>query len=314
MPPASDLAFLRLAEPSHGVVTTHALLATGVTRKQIERAVRVAALKPLSATVFRVVGAPETPEQGAAAATALSGFSAAVSHASAAARWGLPGFSVDPVHVSHHRLHSSRRVSGFIQHEFRKYRGVDVRILHGIRTTTPARTIFDLAASTHPERVARTLDRAIALRLLRVEDLDEVLQAIGGRGMSGTRLIRHLVAERVSPDWIAPESGLEARFQRLWNAAGLPRLERQVHIGDDRLIGRVDFLDRPDCFVVEVQSHLYHSSHTDRQHDKTRAGRIRAAGFYLWEVSDRDIFEHPEQLIIDARQHLRAARSSGSAR
>ena len=75
-----------------------------------------------------------------------------------------------------------------------------------------------------------------------------------------------------------PASGLEGRTKEILAEAGLGGSRRQVDVGDDRWVGRVDFLSERAPLIVEVQSERYHRSLSDEWHDAARRAALEAAG------------------------------------
>src|SRR4029079_18805341 len=73
-----------------------------------------------------------------------------------------------------------------------------VTTLHAVPVTTPARTIFDLAACEHPMRRARALDFALSRRLTNNAELHHMLRQLGRRGRTGITTMRELLADRPS--------------------------------------------------------------------------------------------------------------------
>ncbi len=119
--------------------------------------------------------------------------------------------------------------------------------LREVPITTPARTIFDLAslAHLHPGRVARALDAMWAARLVDHRSLTQMLEHLQGKGRPGIRLMRTLLAER-GEGYVPAESSLERRFLAVCERFGIVGFDRQVLLGDDQPIGRVDFVHRAD--------------------------------------------------------------------
>ena len=100
--------------------------------------------------------------------------------------------------------------------------------------------------------------------------------------------MRRLLAERPA-DYVAPQSGLEARVNRLAQDVGVP-VRRQVDAGDGQWIGRVDFLIEHTNKVIEVLSRRYHGSLLDRLSDDSRISRLNEAGFVVLTLWDSDVW------------------------
>lgn len=218
-----------------------------------------------------------------------------LSHRSAAAWWRLPGFYMtSPIQVviPWQGTRSRTRLS-----EVHYHRGLPKAHLlkrDGLGMASPALTIFLLAGSEHPGRVARALDNAWALHLVTYEELHVLLQVLAKRGRNGIRLMRSLLAER-PPDYRPPESGLEARVQRLASDVGVC-LVRQVEVGGDEWIGRVDFVLVGSPDVIEVLSQRYHGSVLDRAADADRFVRLEASGRRVLRIWDNAVWSRPEEV------------------
>jgi very-short-patch-repair endonuclease len=181
--------------------------------------------------------------------------------------------------------------------------------VQGIAVTTPARTIFDLAGdpAVHPGRVERVLDTAWARRLVTYRSLHQMLHSLAKRGRPGIGVMRSLLADR-PVDYRPPESGLESRFRQLLSEAGLPPMERQVDVGDEAgWIGRVDFIDRANRVIVQIDSDLYHGSVLDQQRDATQTAALRAAGYVVVRIVEFDLWHRKDEVLNQLRALRRAA-------
>ncbi len=118
--------------------------------------------------------------------------------------------------------------------------------------------------------------------------------------------MRQLLADR-GAGYIPPASGLEARFFALMVEAGLPLPERQVDLGGESWVGRVDYLYRHLGLVVEVDSDVHHTSKLDAEADARRDQRLRAAGFEVLRVTGEQLGERPQEVVALVRAALREA-------
>src|SRR5690606_31173968 len=129
------------------------------------------------------------------------------------------------------------------------------------------------------------VDSAWAMRLVSGVTLHAMLGELAQRGRSGIATMRLVLRER-DVDYVPPASGLESRVVQILQRAGLDPLRRQVDVGADQWIGRVDFRDPVLPFVLEVQSERFHRSRLDRQLDGRRIDRLERAGFVVREITD----------------------------
>ncbi len=251
--------------------------------------------------LLRHVAAPMTPRQRALAAVVDAGEGAALSHASAAALWGLPGFALEPAHVTiHRRAHPVRDPLGTV-HRVRAFSLAHRTVLDGIPVVRPELLMLQLCATTPPGRAERLLDRAWSMRLLSGASTRRVLDEVAGSGVHGVSVLRELLAAR-GPDYVPPASGLEGRFAELLRRSGAAPMDRQVDLGGDHWCGRVDFVDRSCGLVVEIDSERYHSALSDQASDAAREAELRDAGFTVLRFTDFQVFHRPSEVIERIRQ------------
>ena len=227
-----------------------------------------------------------------------------MSHRSAAAWWGLPGFDlVAPIHTVIPRQGVRMRTRLGVVHFHSDLPAEHLTSLNGVPVASPALTIFLLAAVEHRGRVERALDNAWSMRLFKYHEMHELLGRLARRGRNGIRMMRSLLAER-APDYIPPESGLEARVARLADEVGVV-LRRQVDFGGSDWIGRVDFQVEQSNRLIEVLSDRFHGSPLDRDRDELRFGELSEAGFEVLALWEHEIWHDPdavrERILIFSR-------------
>ena len=248
-----DLGALRaLAAAQHGVISRSQAGKAGFTSSAIRHRVARGDWEQLTANVFRLAGTTASDQQRAHAAV-LDVPDALVSHEAGAAVWEWPGFRFRPPHVVHPLGANLVRSSLAIVHSSTHLPPSHRAVHHGIPITTPVRTLFDLASRVHPLRLARLVDTAWAMRLVTGAVLHDALENHAERGRPGIQIMRKLLADRPRT-YRPPDSNLEARFQEIARSMGMTTLRRQVEVGAEGWVGRVDFLDSKHPLVIEVDS------------------------------------------------------------
>ena len=126
---------------------------------------------------------------------------------------------------------TTRRVAGLRVHRARSLDPRDVWRRDGIRVTSPARTLLDLAAVLPPEALRRAARQAQAERRVNVRQLREIVARSNGH--RGVAALRAIVADGPAPT----RSDLEDALLDLLDGAGIARPEVNAPL---RLDGRTD--------------------------------------------------------------------------
>jgi very-short-patch-repair endonuclease len=299
---AVDSALHRLADSQLGLVCIDQLDDLGLAPTDVFRRTERGRLEWLSPRVLRVVGSQRTSWQRALAATMDAGDDAAVSHRSAAAFYRIPGFRIDPVHVTRQRQGNKRPSNLAVIHEPRLLLPEHIVQRGPVRLTTPARTLFDLAAMVHVDRLARNVDAMIVRRYTSPPALHAMLRVLARRGRPGIRNMREVLAERPI-GYKPPESALEARVAQALVNGGLDAPERQVDLGDDDgWVARVDLYYRPLQLIIFVDGDFWHSMLSDRAGDARQQARLERAGFHVERVDEKTVYLDPHSIVRLVRQ------------
>jgi very-short-patch-repair endonuclease len=256
-------------------------------------------------------GAERTFHQRLMAAVLDAGPNAFLSHAAAAALWRIAGFGLlhlRQIDVTRPRG-GTRRPSAIAHiHEVLDLEPDHMTVLDGIPVSTPTRTIFELAGSVHPHRAERACDSAWAKNLTSRALLDRMLEDWADRGRAGTVLMRELLEARAF-GYVPPASNLESRFNHLAEKHMIGPFRRQIDLGGQTWIGRVDFLHERCPLVVEVLSELYHAALVDEDADARRFAQLREVGFEVEPVWDHELWGDPGPALERIRAAERRARS-----
>ena len=292
------------AEANHGIVAVDDLAHAGFSPRQVDEHVRRRLLVPVGRGSYRVAGSPPTFEARVMGAIVIHGPGTWASHRTAAGVWGLAGFPRD------HRIELLRPVDGSNQRQGAKVHRSTLILPHhvtrtnGVPVTTPARTLFDLAATNGPERLERAVADAVRRRLCTDAALRVVTAEMGGRGRPGTRRMRQVLDGR---GIVPTESELEDLGRAVILAAGLPEPEWQADVFDaEGWIGRVDGLYRAEQVILELDSQEWHGQRVDLLHDARRDRRAVAAGYLVVRARWSDLTQRPEAVVAQLRALLDA--------
>jgi very-short-patch-repair endonuclease len=273
-------------------------------RHAVEHAVAAGDLRRVAQGVFIVAGSADTVEQRALAATlALRG---ALSHRCAAGWFGIPGWQETPVEVVRLRPGSTKHSALAVLHRTVRLLPQHLTEWRGVPVTRPARTLFDLASVERPDRVERAYDTMWSRGLVNQTLMERTLGELEGRGRHGIALMRRLIDDRRGREQ-PTGSRLERRFEVLNERAGIPLLRRQVDVGDDEWIGRMDFVGDERALVVEVDSEIHHAALLDTQRDESITARLEAAGWDVLRLREDDVWNRSRWTIDQLRNAWWAA-------
>jgi predicted transcriptional regulator of viral defense system len=194
------------------------------------------------------------------AAVFACGPGAALSYRSAAAHWEILQTSAEQVDVTVATRGTRAQRGGIRLHCSRRLDPEDVTERDGIRTTTVARTLVDLAAVVNDRQLEKALEQAYVLRLLAPGAVEDALERATGRK---TRALRRLLAAERRTSTIT-RSELEERFLALVRLGDLPDPEVNARVHGYE----VDFLWRARRRVIEVDGHAFHSTRQAATRDR----------------------------------------------
>lgn len=281
-----------VAAAQHGLVTYDQLLGCGAAIRSIRRAVDRGLVTPVRRRVYRVNGVPDDVWQPVMAAC-LAGTPATVaSHRAAAGLHGFPGVRPGAVEVTAPRS-ARRALAGVRCHSTAALDPDDIVVVRNVPTSSPARTIVDLAPTVDRFLLARIVDDSYRRGLCSPWDVGGTLARVGGRGRAGAAVLGSLLADRVVAD-----SDLETTWLSRLARRGLrpPALQHQVVVRSRVLVMDMAW---PDQRVgVEVDGWEPHRTRSawDRDHDKLNA--YAEAG---WRV----LFVTSRTSPVDAARQLR---------
>jgi very-short-patch-repair endonuclease len=298
---ADDLLY-DVSAVQHGFITRTDAYCAGLSKKALRHRVARGEWVPHGPRMLLRSGTPWTRASPLMRAVLDAGPGAVISHTTAAAWWGLPGFDLLRIHITRPRgMTSAPAAFAGHLHEVLTLSTDQVTVLDGVPIVRPERAIFELCATAHPLRAERALDTGWAKSLYSGDSLRRIHKELAKSGRGGTVLLRELLKAR-PPGWIPPASNLEARFGTITREALLGEWRRQVDLGDDtHWCGRVDFLSTKWPLVVEVQSERYHAALSDQLHDAARKRGLEDAGLVVVEVWDTQVWHRKHEVIAAIR-------------
>jgi very-short-patch-repair endonuclease len=268
-----DILVAELARAQHGVVGRAQLLELGLTAKAVDSRLERGRLHPLHRGVYAVGHAVVGVDGQRLAAVLACGPNAVLSHRTAADAWGLLRTQARSIDIT---------VTSLAQFE-------TTTTPNGIATTTPARTLLDLAEVVPRRGVERAADQAEALRLFDLDDVERVLQAHAHRH-GAARLRRLLAAYAIGERFTRSE--LEERFLALCERHGIP--DPRVNA---RVAGlEVDFHWPGAHLVAELDGHTHHGTREAFERDRERDAHLLLHGIRTLRITRRRLIDEPEAI------------------
>jgi very-short-patch-repair endonuclease/predicted transcriptional regulator of viral defense system len=284
MSPAHRVA--ALAEDHQGLVTRQQLLQAGVTPRSVDGLLRRRWLRPIVRGVY-LVGAAPTPWLRERAVL-LANPVAVLSHWSAAVLRALVPADGDArvVCVLLSR-ESSARIPGVRAVRTRRLHATEWGLVLGLRVTTPARTLLDLAVELGRRGDTRRLEQLVARALDEKLCTESDVAAVVRRHprARGAGLLRLVLGDGHPPALSRSEA--EERLRQQLVAGGLPVWRQNARVAGHE----VDFLWAQQRLVVEVDGYAWHSSRNRFAGDRARDAALTAAGYvvlrFTWQQVDR---------------------------
>lgn len=257
-----------LARWHFGYATTAELREAGLSDDAIFYRARAGRLHRRCRGVY-AIGYPRLePIALAAAAVLACGPGAALSHWSAAALWRLRRAWPDLPEVTVPR---DRRIPGVTVHRSQTLAAQDVRTHFGIRTTSAARTVLDLAPRLTDAELTRMINDARIARWLYESELLELCWRRPNQ--PGSARIRALMGDG-HPHNNPTRSALEDAFPAFARAYDLPEYRVNAHVAGFE----VDILFAAERVIVELDGWQFHRGYAQFTGDRGRDAVALEAG------------------------------------
>lgn len=303
-----------------GLATRAQLIAQGLSRDQIRRAVRQGRWACIARGVYALASWPaEQNRQLLAVCLATGGVA---SHASAAWVWGLLEREPSPltVTVPHGRTpdlveYASQNgdylfpgPSGAVIYHSREFSERYISVWRRIPTTRPLRTLVDLAGVAGPELVDGAIDVALSRRLLTIDGLTAEAARLKQRGRRGPAQLMASLQRRGFVGAPAP-SVLESRALRLLKKAGIKVLKCETVVEDGRY--RLDIQLEAHLFL-ELDGYAYHWSPEHKSHDDTRRNQLSRLGHEILVYDWRTVMRDGRRFVSEVKAAVGSRKEKGA--
>lgn len=267
------------ASRQFGLITRLQLTRLGLSAQAIDYRIGAGLFEVFHPAVYRVPGAPSSWGQSLLAALLATGEGSAISHIAAAAEWELEAIEADRPHilVPHERRLFLRGVS---IHRTRVIGAGDIRRRRGIRLTSPARTLLDIAGMVAADVLEGAVDDALRRRICTLLHVRRCLDDRGPNGVRGWAILDRFVRERIGTN--PTGSGKETTFRRGLINRRLPLPVAQYAVLDarGRFVARPDFAYPDIKLAIEVDG-SHHRDPRQWRADLARQNRLTVAGWHF---------------------------------
>jgi very-short-patch-repair endonuclease len=290
-----DRLIAELAGRQHGVVGRGQLMRDGWSKQEIKWRIRNGRLHRIYAGVYSVVPRQLLTRQGHwMTAVLASEPEALLSHQTAAALWGIRGYSGGAIHVTVPRKSTSTKR---IRRHFSTVPADERAVEEGIPVTSVHRTIFDLAPTVSVDEVVAMVKEAEYLNRWDRLSLPDLLERYPGK--RGTRNLRFALDRITEEPPGRKRSKLEERFAPFLRRhhLPLPRFNDWILLDSKRY--------RADChwphlrLIVELDGWEGHSTRSAFQDDRARDRALHAAGFSVVHLTWAQLESEPTEVAVD---------------
>jgi len=233
------------------------------------------------------------------AAVLASGPGALLSHQTAAALWGIRGYSGGAIHVTvPHKSTSTKRV----RRHFSPVPPDERAVVDGIPVTSVHRTIFDLAADEDVDAMVAMIKEAEYRNRWDRLSLPHLLDRYPGK--RGSRNVRFALQRLTEEPPGRKRSKLEQRFAPFLRRhhLPLPRFNDWILLGAKRY--KVDCHWPGTGRIVELDGWQGHSTRSAFRDDRERDRRLTAAGYTVTHITWGQLDDEPEEIASDLRALL----------
>jgi very-short-patch-repair endonuclease len=300
-----DLEIARIAADQFHLVTVEQVLATGLSRRTIERRVARGEWRRASSTVLELPFGAMGLERSLMGAQ-LHQPTAIGSHRAAADQHGFPYLvGVRPEVTATYQ--DGYRNPFALVHRSADLFEEDIVTKGPLLLTSVARTAADLFACYRRARAERIVDDLLLSGRLDIADLAAVHDRYAGRGRPTTVAVREVIAARYGRDDIE-RSKLEIAYRELVRGTELADFVEQVPLpGWVDEPGRVDVAYPWARVVVELDGRRWHGHREQFERDRRRDNAAQLAGWIVLRFTWDQVIRRPEYVCSTVRRALHRA-------
>jgi very-short-patch-repair endonuclease len=297
-----DAQIARLATAQHGIVSLEHVHQLDATTDLVKKRIASGRWLPVHEGVYRIAGAPVTWRSRVLAACWAGGNRAVASHSSAAQLWDLPSGRTDIVEVTCPRWRRARH-DALAVHETTLIEECDRGSVENIPSTSPERTLFDLARRTSYVMLDANIDAALRRGLVTLDGLATTVERLATKGRPGGRRFRSAVVERLGAPAAAesvPERLLADALVR--HGLPVPHVQYGVRTPQGRFVARVDLAYPEWRILIEYDSYQEHVGKLALVRDGARRNALQELGFNVLTATAVDLRDQARRLATSVRR------------
>ncbi len=280
-----------LAATQSGVFARFQLLALGIEPTLIKRRLRSGHWARMAPGVYGLPGHRDTWDQQLWVTYLAAGTESNVSHDAAAAVYRVDGFpkTALSVTVPHPQ---NLRVAGATVHQSRYLPRHHWVSLYGRRTTTLARTLVDLAATTSRLRLDRAYESALLTEHLTHAKMARCFGELLLPGRKGMTKLSSILDER-GPGFVPAASELEHKLFDVCATVGLEPVRQFPLPGRGDITGFVDAAFVEAKLILEADGRRWHDRVAAQRQDRARVNAAARVGWQTLRFGHEELTGDP---------------------
>ena len=296
-----------VASRQAGAFSRAQALALGATRSSIQRRLASGLWVRAHPGVYVIAGIPQSWMLDLWCALLAIGDQAVVTHETALWLHGVRCVAPRPLtFTAPHGSHPY--VTGAVVHQIDDLSPRRVTDVAGLRVSTSARAIVEVAATLGPRRLELALDELLAAKRTSLAQVSTCLREVMRPGKPGTRKLAHLLDGK-GDGYVPPHSELERALFAALEAGGLPPPRRQFPLpGRGAIVGLADAAYPDARLLIEADGRRWHTRIEDFRRDRQRDTEAARVGWQTLRFTHAEIVHDPRGLcaaITDVRNQRR---------
>jgi very-short-patch-repair endonuclease len=274
----------------------------GLTEKAIELRLASGRWIRVLPEVFLLAGGKMDDRAWMMAAYLWAGDGSAVSHTSAAALWGLNGFSErEPYHLTtrskEHTPHKRIRL-----HSCFDLSQLEIEVIDSVGVTSVGKTLIDLAAFGHP-RFESAFDQCLRQRLVSIDQMWLMIDRPSSFRRRGVRRLRNVLTQR-DPQSAPTQSEMEDLFIRMVRSSDIPEPIPQFPVELRNETIHIDFAYPGVRLGIECDGYAWHMDRDAFERDRYRDAELQLLGWRILRLTWAQLRFRPYEVLALLRRHL----------